>query len=391
MADTTRAPTPLATPRWRLLLRRVLRRQWLLVTLLAATPAFAAEAQRRSDAGSAAPASLPAPPAGMFVPPGREIRHVKGDLWAARNGGWHVAILDTPDGLLLVDTLSVGFAGWLKEALARQFPGKPVKYVILSHSHWDHTEGGKVFADTATFIAQEGFLRNMDGRYPHLPGDIVDRNHDGYLDVAEFEQPALARPWYCGAGAGSVLSKDRDGDGRASPAEFFTDTPRPDIVYSERMRLRFGGKTVDLVFPGRNHANDGTAVLFRDERVLFTVDFPADALVQDTMRSLPSACGPFDGHPIADWIGSYRTLEALDFDMAIGGHGMVPFTKTDLAEGRVFLETLRDEVQAAMSRGESLEQMKRSIGLEQYRQWRHFEALREYNIEAAYHNLRIYR
>jgi hypothetical protein len=37
------------------------------------------------------------------------------------------------------------------------------------------------------------------------------------------------------------------------------------------MTLRFGGKTIDLVFPGKNHANDGTAVLFRDERVLFTV------------------------------------------------------------------------------------------------------------------------
>lgn len=363
----------------------------LVAGLLTAAVSMAGEAPRRSDGGSAAPAALPPPPPGMFVAPGRELRHVKGALWSARNGGWHVAILDTPDGLLLVDTLSVAFAGWLREELARQFPGKPVKYVILSHSHWDHTEGGKVFADTATFIAQEGFLRNMDGRYPHLPGDIVDRNSDGYLDVDEFEQPALARPWYCGAGAGSVLSKDRDGDGRASPAEFFADTPRPDIVYSQRMTLRFGGKTIDLVFPGRNHANDGTAVLFRDERVLFTVDFPADALVQDTMRSMPSACGPFDGHPIADWISSYRTLEALDFDVAIGGHGMVPFTKADLAEDRVFLETLSDEVQAAMSRGESLEQMKRSIRLDAYRQWRHFDVLREFNIEAAYHNLRIYR
>ncbi len=49
---------------------------------------------------------------------------------------------------------------------------------------------------------------------------------------------------------------------------------RPDIVYTERMTLRFGGKTIELVFPGKNHANDGTAVLFTDERVLFTVDFP---------------------------------------------------------------------------------------------------------------------
>jgi len=362
----------------------------LLLAMNCAWSLAADAPQRAAGGGDGAAARLPPPPPGMFAPPGRAITHVKGDVYRANNGGWHVAILDTPEGLLLVDTLSVPFATWLKQELTKKFPSKVVKYVVLSHSHWDHTEGGKVFADTARFIAQEGFLRNMDGRYPALPGDIVDRNNDGYLDVPEFEQPSMLRPWYCGAGGNSVTSKDRDGDGRASPEEFFADTPRPDIVYSDRMTLRFGGKTIDLVFPGKNHANDGTAVLFRDERVLFTVDFPADALVQDSMRSLPSACGPFDGHPMDEWIRSYRTLEALDFDISVGGHGGA-FTKQDIAEGRQFMEYLKDQVQGAMRRGMSLEQMKKSLLLEPYRGWRHYETLREWNIQAAYDNLKAYK
>jgi glyoxylase-like metal-dependent hydrolase (beta-lactamase superfamily II) len=154
------------------------------------------------------------------------------------------------------------------------------------------------------------------------------------------------------------------------------------------MTLRFGGKTVELIFPGRNHADDGTAVLFTDERVLFAADFPADALVQDSMRSLPSACGPFDGHPMDEWIQSYRTIEALDFDLAVGGHGTVPFTRRDIAEGREFMEYLQREVQGAMSRGLSLEQMKQTLLLEPYRDWRHYGQLRIPNIEAAYFNLK---
>ena len=153
----------------------------------------------------------------------------------------------------------------------------------------------------------------------------------------------------------------------------------------------FGGKTIDLVFPGKNHANDGTAVLFRDERVLFTVDFPADALVQGSMRSLPSACGPFDGHSMDEWIKSYRTLESLDFDISVGGHGTAPFTKQDLAEGRLFMEYLKREVEGAMSRGMTLEQMKKTLMLEPYREWRHYEQLREWNIQAAYDNLKTYK
>jgi len=330
-------------------------------------------------------------PAGPPRAPARAITQVKGDVYRASNGGWYVAILDTPDGLLLVDTISVQFSTWLKEELARKFPRKQVKYVIYSHSHWDHSEGGTVFADTATFIAQEGFLRNMDGRYPALPGDMTDRNDNGLIDVSEFVDPAKEHPGFCGMNAVSVTSKDRNGDGRTTPTEFFADTPKPDIVYSDRMTLRFGGKTIELVFPGKNHADDGTAVLFTNERVLFTVDFPADALVRDSMRSLPSACGPFDYHPMDEWIKSYRTLEALDFDLAVGGHGSVAFTKQDITAGREFMEYLKHEVEAAMRKGMSLAQMKQSILLEPYKDWRYYKELREANIEAAYFNLKIYR
>jgi len=121
------------------------------------------------------------------------------------------------------------------------------------------------------------------------------------------------------------------------------------------------------------------------------VDFPADALVQGSMRSLPSACGPFDGHSMDEWIKSYRTLESLDFDISVGGHGTAPFTKQDLAEGRLFMEYLKREVEGAMSRGMTLEQMKKTLMLEPYREWRHYEQLREWNIQAAYDNLKTYK
>ena len=366
----------------------------LCLTIIALPLAHSAEAPGTRAAPVVSgdlPRNLPPPPAGMFAAPGRSITHVKGDLYRANNGGWYVGFLVTPEGIVLVDTLSPPFAKWLKAELAQRFPGKPVKYVIYSHSHWDHVEGGAEFADTATFIAQEGMLRNMDGRYPALPGDIVDRNSDGFLDVIEFEQPFKDRLWYCGAFAGTVTSKDKDGDGRATPAEFFADIVKPDIVYADRMTLRFGGKTLQLVFPGKNHANDGTAVLFTDERVLFTTDFPADALVLQSMRSLPSACGPFDGHSMDEWIKSYRTLEALDFDIAVGGHGGAQFTKQDITEGRQFFEYLKREVLTAMSQGQSLEQMRKSILLEPYKDWRHYEQLRVPNIEAAYYNLKMFK
>ena len=328
------------------------------------------------------------PPPG---PPQRMIVKVAGSIYRAGNGNWWSLFVVTSDGIILADPISPEFAAWLKGQLAERFPGKPVRYVIYSHSHWDHIEGGKVFADTARFVAQEGVLRNMDGRYPHMPGDMIDRNSNGTIEPEELSIPSDAHPGICGMPAFWFATHDRNGDGHMTPAELYADVPPPDITYSQRMTLKLGDETVQLIFPGKNHADDGTVLYFPAERVVFSTDFPADALVGKSMRSLPSACGAFDQHPMSEWIRSYRTIEALDFDILAQGHGAVNFTKADVTEGREYFEYLRDQVSAAMAKGMSLDDMRRTLMLEKYKDWANYDRLRVMNIEAAYNNLSIYK
>jgi hypothetical protein len=184
----------------------------VLVAAVGAAPAFAAEAQQQGQAAS--------PPRPNF-----QIRPITGDLYRSGNGAWHSIFLVTPEGIILADPLNVAHATWLKNELAQRFK-VPVKYVIYSHSHWDHVEGAALFKDTATIIAYEGVATNMDGRYPNMPGDMIDRNRNGNID-------------------------------------------REDIM----------------------------------------VPTNAD----------PGICGPFDGHPVDEWIESYKAVEALDFDTFAGG------------------------------------------------------------------------
>ena len=321
----------------------------------------------------------------------REITKISGDLYRARNGGWYSLFFVTPDGIVLVDPISTDFAAWLKMQLAERFTGVPVRYVIYSHSHWDHIEGGAAFAETARFVAQEGVLRNMDGRYPHMPGDMNDRNNNGQFELEEIVGPAQAHPGICGMPANFFQTHDRNRDGHMTPVEYYAEVRRPDIVYSERMQITLGGKTVELIYPGKNHADDGTVVLFPSERAAFAADFPADALVGASLRSLPSACGNFDNHPLAEWIKSYRVIEALDFDVLAGGHGSALFKKSDVAEARQFFEDLVAAVGSGMAQGKSLDELKRTVLLEKYKDWAYYARLREDNIEAAYNNLKLYR
>lgn len=322
--------------------------------------------------------------------PARQIVPVTGDVYRANDGNWWTIFMVTPDGIILGDPINPRFSAWLAGELDARF-GLPVRYVVYSHSHFDHAGGGAVFADTAVFIAHENMLRNMDGRYPQMPGDMVDRDNNGVIDPDDIMIPTRARPGICGMYAGFHAQNDVDGDGVVTPAELQRDIVPPDIVYSDRMQLELGGKRVELIHPGHNHSDDATVMLFPEERVLFATEFLADALVTDDIHSLPSACGPFDGSPLSEWIRSYRTVESLDFDILAGGHGRVLFDKQAVTDTRIYFEDLRTAVEQAMSRGLSLAEMQDSIRLEQYSDWANYDRLLKDNIEAAYLNLKLYR
>ena len=316
---------------------------------------------------------------------GPQILPIKEDLYRFGNGMWHGIFLVTDEGIVLADPISPAIASWLKAELAERFD-VPVKYVVYSHSHFDHVEGGEVFRDTATFIAHEGVRKNMDGRYPHMPGDMIDRNLNGSFDREDIDIPTLADPSICGMSTEWFDQIDLNGDGIVPPAEFFARVVKPDLYYSERMTLTLGGKTVELLHPGKNHGNDMTVLHFPEEKVVFASDMIADALVRDDIRSIPSACGPMDGTPIDEWLASYRFVHSLDFEIFAGGHGAL-FSKDDVAEPIRFLEDLQREVDAAMSRGLSIEEAQQEILLEDYKDWAYYERLRAKAVAAAYLNM----
>jgi len=323
--------------------------------------------------------------------PSREIVQVKGDIYRARNNNYFALFMVTPEGIILADPINAAFATWMKEQFAERFR-VPVRYVIYSHSHWDHIEGGAVFADTARFVAHENVARNMDGRIPQMPGDMLDRNNNGRFELNEIVDPLTNNGGRCGMPAGFFRTADRNADGSLTPAELQTDIRRPDILYSERMRLALGGKTVELIYPGRNHSDDATVLYFPAERVVFATEFISDVALPATGSplSFPSACGPFDGSPLSEWMRSYRTVEALDFDIFAGGHGALG-TKADVTANRQFFEDLVAAVSGGMAQGKSLAELQQTILLEKYKDWSGYVARRAPTIDSAYRNLQLYK
>ena len=84
----------------------------------------------------------------------RAITHIAGDLYRFQNNFHFSVFLVTPEGVIATDPINAEAAIWLEAEIDKRF-GRPIKYLILSHDHADHSSGGEVFADTATVIAHD--------------------------------------------------------------------------------------------------------------------------------------------------------------------------------------------------------------------------------------------
>ncbi len=219
-----------------------------------------------------------------------DLQQFADDTYAFTNGGYISLFIVTDDGVIATDPGSQQGperAGAYKAAIA-SVTDQPVKYLIYSHNHADHATGGDVFADTATFVAHELAIPKL----------------------AEMNDPRV---------------------------------PVPSIGFSEKMTIELGGKTIELLYTGRNHSDNSLVLHYPAQGILFAVDFiPVDRLpYQDLGDSYP-----------AEWIESLRWIEEnLDFDILVPGHPPLPGTKADVTETREYLTDLMASIQAARDAG----------------------------------------
>ena len=153
-----------------------------------------------------------------------EIVNVTGNLYEARTATHNTVFLVTSAGIILCDPINLEFAQWLDTELAERFD-VPVTYVIYSHHHPDHSVGGVVFEDTATFVAHEAVVT---ARAAPLPSNAVELDLDG---VALLRCPAT--PW---SSISTVMAGFTETRPRGSPTTGISITTTETVMTSSRTR-----------------------------------------------------------------------------------------------------------------------------------------------------------
>ena len=131
-------------------------------------------------AGAVAVATIPAH-AQAPTPPLFSTTKVDGTdgVYIFRYQGHQAMFIVTPEGVIATDPIGErrpAAAAYIAEI--RKITQAPIKYVVYSHSHYDHIAGGKPFKDQgAVFVAQRRAKALLQKRNPPdivIPDLLVD-------------------------------------------------------------------------------------------------------------------------------------------------------------------------------------------------------------------------
>jgi glyoxylase-like metal-dependent hydrolase (beta-lactamase superfamily II) len=265
-------------------------------------------------------------------PPQVSTTKVEGteNVYVFRYGFHQAMFIVTPQGVIATDPIS--YQRPVKPYLdaIKAVTDKPVKYVIYSHHHYDHSSGGKAFKDQgAIFIAHR-------------------RARERLLELKK--QNSL------------------------SP-----DVVIPDQVVDDKKIITLGGTTLELDYLGRNHSDGMLVMRLPKEKVIFVVDIAPIQSVQ--FRNIPDNASPIE------YIDSLKKLAALDWDRFIPGHpgpGGRFGTKQDVKDDIAYMEDLSAEVKKAADAGKCWDAAMKEVKLPKYEKWGGYEAFLGMNVERYY-------
>src|SRR5690606_27999361 len=109
-------------------------------------PDFAQRIEAR-NARAIEPPPAPVAPERVAAADGIRSMHVKGKVWAIFGAGGNVIVQIGDEGVLVVDAGSAEKAAEVRAEIARLSGGKPIRYVISTHFHSDHTGGNVLLAN----------------------------------------------------------------------------------------------------------------------------------------------------------------------------------------------------------------------------------------------------
>ncbi|HTL10711.1 MAG TPA: MBL fold metallo-hydrolase [Chitinophagaceae bacterium] len=231
------------------------------------------------------------------------VQTLRGNMHVLSGSGGNISVFNGVDGKLMVDA-GIGVSKPRVEAALQQISNKPVKYLVNSHWHFDHTDGNEwIHQAGATIIAQRQTKENLAKT----------------IRVVDWDYTFTPAP------AGAL----------------------PTILFDAEHRLQFNGSSIHMKKYAPAHTNCDISVYFPHADVLHVADtwwnpyYPfIDHSSGGTLSGMISAC-------------NHNLSITTDKTVIVPGHGAVG-NRAQLVQFRDMLLTVQHNVSKLKKEGRSL-------------------------------------
>jgi glyoxylase-like metal-dependent hydrolase (beta-lactamase superfamily II) len=231
---------------------------------------------------------------------------LRGNIWVLHGSGANIVVLSGEHGKFLVDS-GISVSTTRVKAALNEISPAPLKYLVSTHWHWDHTDGNSWMHESgATIIAHRNTLKHLS-----------QATHVDDWNWTFFPAPVGARPT---------------------------------VLVDNMKTFSFAGENIQIQHYGPGHTDGDLSVYFKQADVL--------ALGDTFWNGYYPFIDNQDGGSINDAIkwadkGVERTT---DKTIVIPGHGPVG-TRTELIVFRDMLVSVRDKVAALKRQGKALDEV----------------------------------
>jgi cyclase len=260
-----------------------------------------------------------------------DVRPLGPDLFAyisSNDSSANSTFVVSDAGILVVDTGLNEVEGKKLLAEIRKISPSPIRWIVNTHYHPDHRGGNLVFGPDVTIIST-----------PFTREQVLHERESASIKAA-----------------GLALN----------------------VTVKNRIVVFVGSHPVEIWHPGPAHTMGDLMVYFPDQRTLATGDL-----------FLTNSCPAMDQGDMENWIKTLDSVLSLPVSHVVPGH-FEAAGSIELRRFRDYLNDLGSQVRAMRSKGMSLAEIKLSISLPQYRDFRQFpqyEATFADNAEAYFNQL----
>jgi glyoxylase-like metal-dependent hydrolase (beta-lactamase superfamily II) len=238
-------------------------------------------------------------------------------------------------------------------AEVRKLTDKPVRYVVNTHWHGDHTQGNMVYAEEFPGVEIVGHATQIE--------DVAQRAAPYLADqIVQYEEGVAGAERWLEAGVkddGTALTEEERTTlpGRIERTHLYLAALRsvefvpPTIAVDEKLVLHRGKRRIEILH-FEAHTRGDLVLYLPEEKVLVTGDLLDDL--------------PYGGHGYpSSWIRTLDALEKLDFERVVPGHGRIQDGKAQLVAVRAMLQGVVEQVAAASAGGKTLDEVRAAVDL----------------------------